>query len=81
LNGPNVEVADNALNGVVAINSSVVEFRRTMTGLVTVTGSVAAFDIYCDSDSLVRGTSNVTGAADVSCANSLLGGTSIPRSR
>jgi hypothetical protein len=81
LNGPNVEVANNSLNGVVAINSSVVEFRRTMTGLVIVTGSVAAFDIFCDTDSLVRGTSNVTGAANVSCANSLLGQTPIPRSR
>jgi hypothetical protein len=74
--GGNVSIAQNRLNGIVAVNASIIEFRNgppvSAPTKVTVTSN-GAQDLFCDSDSQLRGFNAVVGASRVTCTNALPG--------
>ncbi|HXG64832.1 MAG TPA: hypothetical protein VNO70_06970 [Blastocatellia bacterium] len=62
-----ISISNNQRNGIVVINSSTLELRSGF-GPNTVSGNTAQ-DVFCDSNSLITGGSNITGATKTMCAN------------
>ncbi|HEX6187738.1 MAG TPA: hypothetical protein VFZ40_06640 [Pyrinomonadaceae bacterium] len=63
-----ISISNNQRNGVVVISSSVLELASGKFGTNTVSGNTAQ-DIFCDSNSLITGGANVTGATKIMCTN------------
>ncbi|HWW16769.1 MAG TPA: hypothetical protein VN310_19060 [Candidatus Dormibacteraeota bacterium] len=65
----NATVANGTRGGLVAINNSSIDLSINNTPLSTISGN--AVDLFCDSDSKITGTANISGTPTAQCSNLL----------
>ena len=73
LNGVTISHGSHA--GLIAINNSSIDVGNPNNLLSTISGN--AVDLFCDSDSKITGTANITGSPTAQCTN-LLSGETVP---
>jgi len=62
-------VSQGSHGGLVAINNSSIDLSINNTPLSTISGN--AVDLFCDSDSKITGTANISGTPSAQCTNML----------
>ena len=62
-------ISNGTHGGLVAINNSSIDLSINNTPLSTISGN--AVDLFCDSDSMITGTANISGTPTVQCSNLL----------